>query len=96
MLRKGHGGLYKAATKEERRRRKATRKREIRSSLLVLDLKDGKLQDSGKQEGNTLHKLHVLGMNERNRNNIPGLLRAMLEEGTRKELPLNRKGENSS
>ena len=29
------------------------------SSLLILDLKD-----SGKQEGKTLHKLHVLGMND--------------------------------
>ena len=38
---------------------------EIRSSLLILDLKDGKLQDSGKQEeGKTFHKLHVLGMND--------------------------------
>ena len=88
-----------AYTKQQQRREKKAKgyeEEEIRSSLLVLDLKDGKLQDSGKQEGNTLHKLHVLGMNERNRNNIPGLLRAMLEEGTRKELPLNRKGENSS
>ena len=41
----------------------AKRRREIRSSLLILDLKDGKLQDSGKQEeGKTFHKLHVLGM----------------------------------
>ena len=39
--------------------------RGIRSSLLILDLKDGKLQDSGKQEeGKTFHKLHVLGMND--------------------------------
>ena len=38
---------------------------EIRSSLLILDLKDGKLKDSGKQEeGKTFHKLHVLGMND--------------------------------
>ena len=37
----------------------------MRSSLLILDLKDGTLQDSGKQEeGKTLHKLHVLGMND--------------------------------
>ena len=42
MLRKGNGGLYKAPTKEERRKRKASG-RETRSSLLVLDLKDGKL-----------------------------------------------------
>ena len=38
--------------------------REIRSSLLTLDLKDGKLQGSGKQkEFKMFHKLHVLGMN---------------------------------
>ena len=40
-------------------------RREIRSSLLTTVLKDGKLQDSGKQEeGKTFHKLHVLGMND--------------------------------
>ena len=47
---------------EERRKRKAKRRereREIRSSLLILDLKDGKLYDSGKQEGKTFNKLHV-------------------------------------
>ena len=39
--------------------------REIKSSLLILDLKDGNLSDSGKQEeGKTFHKLHVLGMND--------------------------------
>ena len=43
MLRKGHGGLYKAPTKEERRSKRLRGEREIRSSLLVLDLKDGKL-----------------------------------------------------
>ena len=36
---KGHAGLYNASTKEERRKRKAKR-REIRSSLLILHLKD--------------------------------------------------------
>ena len=37
----------------------------MRSSLLILDFKDGKLQVSGKQEeGKTCHKLHVLGMND--------------------------------
>ena len=50
MLRKGHAGLYKVPTKEERRKRKAKKKREIRSSLLIFDLKDGKFWDSGKQE----------------------------------------------
>ena len=38
--------------------------REIRLSLLILDLKDDKLYDSGKEDGKTFHKLHVLGMNE--------------------------------
>ena len=33
-------------------------------SILILDLKDGKLYDSGKQGGKTFHKLHVLGMND--------------------------------
>ena len=37
--------------------------REIRSNLLILDLKDGKLRDSGKQEeSKTFHKFNVLGM----------------------------------
>ena len=38
---------------------------EIRSSLLILDLKDGKLQDLGRvKEDKTFHKLHVLGVND--------------------------------
>ena len=40
------------------------REREIRSSLLILDLKDGKWHDSAKQEHKTFHKLHVLGIND--------------------------------
>ena len=49
---------------KEKRKRKAERS-EVRSRSLILDLKDGKLQDSGKQEeGKTFHKLHVIGMNE--------------------------------
>ena len=66
MLGKGHGGLCKAPTGEERRKWKAKRREiEMRSSLLILDLKDGKLQDSGKQEGGkTFHQLHVLEMND--------------------------------
>ena len=32
---------------------------------MILDLKDDKLYDSGKQgEGKTFHKLHVLGVND--------------------------------
>ena len=39
--------------------------REIRSSLLILDLKDSKLQDSGKlEESKAFHRLHLLGMND--------------------------------
>ena len=38
---------------------------EIISNLLILDLKDSRLKDSGKQEEcKTFHKLHVLGMND--------------------------------
>ena len=51
MFREGRGDLYKAPTMEERRKRR-TKKRE-----LILDLKDGKLQDSGKQEGKAFHEL---------------------------------------
>ena len=47
-------------TMEERRKREEE-EREIRSSLLILDLKDDKLHDSGKQEGKTCHKLLVFG-----------------------------------
>ena len=51
-----------ASTKEERRKQKA-KGREIRSSLLILDLKDDKLLDSRKEgEGETFHNSHVLGM----------------------------------
>ena len=33
--------------------------------FMILDLKDGKLYDSGKEEeGKKFHKLHVLGMND--------------------------------
>ena len=62
MLGKGHGVLNEAPTKEESERLGG---REVRSSLLILDLKDGEMQDSGKhEEGKTFHKLHVLGMND--------------------------------
>ena len=42
--------------------------RTIRSSLSILDLKDGKLQDSGKQEVKMFHKFHVLRINNDLRN----------------------------
>ena len=45
MLRKGHGDLYKPLRKKERKKKKAKgyEERDIRSSLLILELKDGKL-----------------------------------------------------
>ena len=43
MLRKGHGDLFKAPTKEERRKRAAKRIERKDQSLFTLDLKDGKL-----------------------------------------------------
>ena len=42
MLRNGNGGLCKAPTMEERRRRKVKR-RERSDSVLILYLKDGRL-----------------------------------------------------
>ena len=46
----------------------------IGSSLLILDLKGGKLYDSGrKEEGKTFHKLHVLGMNDDSWDKVYGL-----------------------
>ena len=44
--------VAQAPTKKERRKRKA--KRRERSSLLTLDLKDGRLYDSGEEEGKIL------------------------------------------
>ena len=62
---KGRGDIYIAPTKEERERQRGERDQIKFIGLLMLDLKDGKLQDSGKQEeGKTFLKLHVLGMNE--------------------------------
>ena len=69
MSRKGYGGLYKAQTMEERRKR--TAKRRERDKIKFIDLRFerwqvvGRTQNSGKQEeGKTFHKLHVLGMND--------------------------------
>ena len=50
MLRKSRGGLHKAPTKEERRKRKAKRKERSDQVYLSLDLNDSMLSDSGKQE----------------------------------------------
>ena len=58
-----------AYTKPQQRKKEESERlrgeREISSSLLTLDLTDGKLKDSGKQEeSKTFHKLHFLGMND--------------------------------
>ena len=54
----------KSPNKGRKNRVKEQEEREIRSNLLILYLKDGKLKHSGKQEeGKTFHKLHVLGAN---------------------------------
>ena len=42
MLRKGHGGQYKALTRKKEES-EWLRGERIRSSLLILDLKDGRL-----------------------------------------------------
>ena len=59
--------LWPIQSPNKGRKRKAKRRArdQIRSSLLILDLKDGKLQHLGKQEGSkTFHKMLVLGMND--------------------------------
>ena len=66
-----------AYTKPQQRKEEKTEtlrgEREIRSNLLILELKDGKLQDSGKQEGMAFHKLHVPGMHDDLWDNVCGL-----------------------
>ena len=61
------GKAMVAYTKPQQRKKEESERLEeieMRSNLLILDSKDGKLQDSGKQEeGTTFHKLHVLEMN---------------------------------
>ena len=43
-------------------------------NYMILDLKDGKLKDSGQQEeGKKFHKLHVLGMNDDLQDRVCGL-----------------------
>ena len=46
-----------------RKKGKVIEEREIRSCLLILDLKEVKLKDSGK-EGKAFYKWHVLKMND--------------------------------
>ena len=63
MLRKGHGRLYK--TQQWKKEESERGERDIRSSLLILGLKEGKLCDSEKEEeGKTLPKLQFVGMND--------------------------------
>ena len=51
--------------KGRKKKAKDKEKRDIRSSLLILDMQDDTLYDSGKQEeGKSFHKLHVLGMSD--------------------------------
>ena len=53
----------------------------MRSNLLILDLNDGRLYDSGKQEeGKTFRKLHVLGMNDDLWDKVCGLGSETLKE----------------
>ena len=64
MLRKGHGGLYKVPAKEERRKRKA-KGRGGSDKFFYLRFEIWQVVRFRKQEeGKTLHKLHVLGMND--------------------------------
>ena len=43
ILGNGLGGLYKAPTKKEERRKRILKGRDIRSRVLIFHLKDGKL-----------------------------------------------------
>ena len=50
MLRKGPRGAYRKTQQSKKEESERVRgERELRSSLLILDFRDGKLQDSGKQ-----------------------------------------------
>ena len=64
MLGKGHGGLYKAPTKEERRKQNFKRERD---QINFIDLRFERRQNIGfrkAREGKTFHQLNVLGMND--------------------------------
>ena len=45
MLRNGCGGLYKPQQRNREESERIRGEREIRSSLLIFDLKDGKFED---------------------------------------------------
>ena len=56
-----------AYTKPQKRKKegKGKEEREMRSSLLILDLKDAMLYDAGnEEEGKMFHQLNVLGMTD--------------------------------
>ena len=64
MLRKGHGGLYKAPTKEERQ--KSERLREEGDQIKFIDVIFQRWHVVGFRKeggGKKFHKFHVLGMN---------------------------------
>ena len=44
-------GSIQSPNKGRKKKAKGEKEREIRSSMLTLDLKDGKLHDSGRQDG---------------------------------------------
>ena len=65
---------WQSPNKGRNKTAKVLEERDIKSSLLILDLNNGKLCDSGKkEEGKTFHKLHVLGMNDDLWNKVCGL-----------------------
>ena len=62
MLRKGHGGLYKAPTKEERRKQTAKRRDQIK--FIDLRFERWQVVTFRKARRQEVHKLHVIGMND--------------------------------
>lgn len=51
-----------ACKKPQKGRKKGERLRRDRDQIkFILDLRDGKFEDSGNEEGKTCHKLHVIG-----------------------------------
>ena len=58
-------GYTKPQKESKKEERKSQEERGIGSSLLILDLNNGKLLDAEKQEeGKKFHELHVLGVND--------------------------------
>ena len=46
---------------------------ELRPCLSILDLKECKLQDTGKEEGKICHELHIVGLNDNLWDRVCGL-----------------------